>query len=283
MLRVCSFLRGVYTIIMKLTKKSYRNMAIIATGTCCVAVITFNSNAFGGAGKNNVVVARYASANEKIEEDEEERDTEAQSQKECYNVVEPFGNSFNIQKGEILHKRLNDFVQFNKQPELTKTEHVTTLNTATESVKEVQPEKLTIQQLAEKNEITLSENDYNILLRIVEAEATGEDYLGKRLVANVVINRVKNSEFPDTVKKVVFEKTNGHVQFSPTADGRFQSVTITEETKEAVYDALCGEDTSQGALFFSARSKADPSNMRWFDRNLKRLFAYGGHEFYTLR
>jgi N-acetylmuramoyl-L-alanine amidase len=97
------------------------------------------------------------------------------------------------------------------------------------------------------------------------------------------MNRVRNSEFPDTVKEVVFQRVDGHVQFSPTADGRYESVNITDETVEAVNCILAGEDYSQGALFFSARDKADPTNMSWFDNNLKWLFVYGGHEFYTLK
>jgi N-acetylmuramoyl-L-alanine amidase len=59
-------------------------------------------------------------------------------------------------------------------------------------------------------------------------------------------------------------------------------VEVTPETVEAVEQAIHGEDLSQGALFFSARSKADKNDMAWFDRNLKWLFQYGGHEFYTL-
>ena len=35
-----------------------------------------------------------------------------------------------------------------------------------------------------------------------------------------------------------------------------------------------------GALYFAARKAANPDNMKWFDRNLTRLFAYGGHEFF---
>ena len=97
------------------------------------------------------------------------------------------------------------------------------------------------------------------------------------------MNRVNSEEFPDTVEKVVFQKVGGHVQFSPTADGRYESVAISDESIEAVNDILDGVDYSQGALFFSARDKADPTNMSWFDRNLKWLFAYGGHEFYTLK
>lgn len=130
--------------------------------------------------------------------------------------------------------------------------------------------------------IQLDDRNYQVLLRIVEAEAGGEGLDGKKLVANVILNRVNHSDFPNTVEAVVFERSGGHVQFSPTADGRFESVVISEETIQAVEAVLCGEDDSQGALFFSARSKADPDNMSWFDQNLKWLFAHGGHEFYTL-
>ena len=70
-------------------------------------------------------------------------------------------------------------------------------------------------------------------------------------------------------------------QFQPTVDGRINSVTITEETIEAVDRALSGEDYSQGALCFMARESADQHNIDWFDENLVPLFEYGGHEYFT--
>ena len=42
-----------------------------------------------------------------------------------------------------------------------------------------------------------TESDYNVLLRIVQAEAGGCDMKGKILVANVILNRVESDEFPD--------------------------------------------------------------------------------------
>ena len=129
--------------------------------------------------------------------------------------------------------------------------------------------------------ISLSSKEIEILQRIVEAEATGEDMKGKILVANVIINRVNDSAFPDSVEDVVFQKTGGTYQFSPISDKRYYSVTVSDETKEAVQRVLQGEDYSQGALYFSARKRASASNMRWFDTNLKWLFQYGNHEFFT--
>lgn len=126
----------------------------------------------------------------------------------------------------------------------------------------------------------LSDKDYDALLRIVEAEAGGEDQNGKLLVANVVLNRVNSSQFPDTVWDVIMQKEQGVAQFSPTVDGRFDSVSVSEDTIEAVDRALYGEDISQGALYFCARDKADSDNLLWFDRKLTKLFTYGSHEFF---
>lgn len=126
-----------------------------------------------------------------------------------------------------------------------------------------------------------TQEDYTNLLRIVEAEASGEDETGKLLVANVVLNRVKDEDFPDTITDVIFQKNKGVTQFSPVSNGRFWKVEISEETISAVNRALSGEDVSQGALYFVARKYADAENMRWFDERLDYLFAHGGHEFFT--
>lgn len=126
--------------------------------------------------------------------------------------------------------------------------------------------------------IQFSEQDYDVLLHIVEAEAGGCDHQGKVLVANVVINRVRSGGFPSTVTEVVYQNN----QFSPVKSGTLYSVSVSEGTQAAVNAALTGEDYSCGALFFAARSKANPSNMRWFDTHLRYLFEYGGHEFFTL-
>lgn len=133
-------------------------------------------------------------------------------------------------------------------------------------------------QVAEMPEI--SQEDYENLLRIVEAEASGEDEIGKILVANVVLNRVESEEFPDSITEVIFQRSNGVTQFSPVASGKIYRVTVSEETVDAVNKALCGEDYSQGALYFAARKYADSDNMRWFDEKLEFLFEHGGHEFF---
>lgn len=134
--------------------------------------------------------------------------------------------------------------------------------------------------LEQTKKYQLSDKDYDTLLRIVEAEAGGEDQDGKLLVANVVLNRVNSELFPNSVWDVVMQREQGIAQFSPTVDGRFQNVRVSEDTVDAVERALYGEDISQGALYFCAREKADSDRLKWFDRKLTRLFSYGNHEFF---
>ena len=117
---------------------------------------------------------------------------------------------------------------------------------------------------------------------VADTPAAGtEDIKGRVLVANVIMNRISNDEFPDTVTDVVWDQRYGVPQFSPTYDGKIYEVTVTDETKEAVKQALEGVDYSEGALFFIQRSAAEKHNVNWFDKDLKRLFKYGVHEFYT--
>lgn len=158
------------------------------------------------------------------------------------------------------------------------------MQTVTKSVEMEKFESLerviSYETLEKKFCIDVSDKDIDTLLRIVEAEAGGEDRKGKLLVANVVINRVRNNKFPDSVTDVVYQRQQNVTQFSPVSNGMINRVTVSEETIDAVYSALMGEDVSQGALFFMARKYSDPENVQWFDSHLTYLFSYGGHDFY---
>lgn len=123
----------------------------------------------------------------------------------------------------------------------------------------------------------ISEEEYQVLLKIVEAEAPSEDIEGRMLVANVVLNRVHAKQFPNTITEVVFQKD----QFAPVSDGMYYKRVVSEETIEAVERVLAGEDNSQGALYFVARALASEEGLRFFDEKLEKLFKHGVHTFYV--
>ena len=60
----------------------------------------------------------------------------------------------------------------------------------------------------------MSDEDYENLLQIVEAEAGTEDLKGRILVANVIMNRVKYPEFPDNATDVIWQ----YIDFCQTTE-----------------------------------------------------------------
>ncbi len=124
--------------------------------------------------------------------------------------------------------------------------------------------------------ITVTGEEYESLQRIVEAEAGNQDDIGRILVANVVLNRVKSDVYPDTILENIFRHSGEVYQFQPVKNGTYYSVTVSEKTKECVDRALAGEDYSQGALYFTRKT----SESSWFNTSLTLLFIHGAHYFY---
>lgn len=82
-----------------------------------------------------------------------------------------------------------------------------------------------------------------LLASLILAEAEGECFDGKVAVGAVVVNRVNDSRWPDTVEDVI----NDPRQFCPVSRGL---PTATDRTREAAKAALAGEDPTGGAVFF---------------------------------
>jgi len=117
-------------------------------------------------------------------------------------------------------------------------------------------------QTAEKLGIALSSskpssNDVYLLARVVYGEARGEPYKGKVAVAAVVLNRVGNAQFPNTVAKVVYQPG----AFSIVADGQI-NLAPDDSALQAARDAMNGWDPSGGALFYYNPRKTTNSWIR---------------------
>lgn len=93
--------------------------------------------------------------------------------------------------------------------------------------------------------IFLTEKDINLMAQIVYAESKGEPYEGKVAVASVILNRVLNPSFPNTVEGVIFQPN----AFSCVVNGKI-NVEANTECFNAVYDAIKGNDPTNEALFF---------------------------------
>ena len=88
-------------------------------------------------------------------------------------------------------------------------------------------------------------SDLNLLSRLVYGEARGEPYTGQVAVAAVVLNRVRNSSFPNTISGVIYQKG----AFDVVSDGQI-NLMPNDTAKKAAQDALNGWDPTNGAIYY---------------------------------
>lgn len=111
-------------------------------------------------------------------------------------------------------------------------------------------------------------DDLDLLARVVSAEARGEPYEGQVAVAAVILNRVRDARFPNTLAGVVYQThafesvSNGSIYQPPAAASR-----------RAAQDALNGWDPSGGSVFFWNPSKP-VSQWIWSRPIIKRIGAH---------
>jgi spore germination cell wall hydrolase CwlJ-like protein len=125
------------------------------------------------------------------------------------------------------------------------------------------------------------EDPLTCLARTIYWEAKGEDIAAMEAVANVVMNRLADDRFPDTVCGVVTEgDEQGPCQFSWWCDGNpieaaeaDQHEIAMDVTRRALNQEL--EDRTDGALFFHGAG----ANPDWAADYVETV-TLGGHVFY---
>lgn len=93
-----------------------------------------------------------------------------------------------------------------------------------------------------------TEDEINFIARVVMAEAEGESELGKRLVADVIFNRVDSPRFPNTVNGVLYQKH----QFQCLRDGRINQCPVKSEFVEIVRQEM-NKRTNADVFFFRTK------------------------------
>ena len=90
-----------------------------------------------------------------------------------------------------------------------------------------------------------TEQNINLLARIISAEARGEPYTGQVAVGAVILNRIEHPSFPDTLAGVIYQPG----AFSCLNDGQFNE-PVADSAKRAAQDAINGWDPSGGAIYY---------------------------------
>lgn len=130
------------------------------------------------------------------------------------------------------------------------------------------------------NDTIIAPSDYDDavywLSRIIEAEAGGEPFKGKVAVGEVILNRVKSEEFPNTIWSVIFDEKFG-IQFEPVANGTIYN-TPSNDSIKAAKQALAGSNYIGDCLYFLNPTIAESN---WIIKNRDYYTTISNHEFYV--
>ena len=88
-------------------------------------------------------------------------------------------------------------------------------------------------------------SNVDLLARAISGEARGEPYEGQVAVGAVILNRVDNPNFPNTIAGVIYQKG----AFDSVHDGQI-NMTPTASARKAAQDAINGWDPSGGCIYF---------------------------------
>ena len=121
-----------------------------------------------------------------------------------------------------------------------------------------------------KEVINITNEELLLLSKLVTGEARGESYEGQVAVAAVVINRVKDPRFPNTIRDVIYQKN----AFSVVKDGSI-NMQPTESAYTAAQEAVYGSDPTNRAINFW---NPDIATCKWI-KTLNPYMRIGNHVF----
>ena len=94
---------------------------------------------------------------------------------------------------------------------------------------------------------TSNKSDIQLMARAINGEARGEPYEGQVAVGAVILNRVKDSRFPNSISGVIYQSG----AFTAVADGQINAPIDEGSTVyKAAQDAMNGWDPTGGCVYY---------------------------------
>ncbi|MGG1552850.1 spore cortex-lytic enzyme [Paenibacillus ferrarius] len=104
---------------------------------------------------------------------------------------------------------------------------------------------------------SVNQAEMDILAKVIYSEARGESFEGQVAVGAVVMNRLKSSQFANTIQGIVFEQG----AFTAVSDGQY-NLTPDSTAYKAAMEAVKGWDPTGGALYYF-NPRTATSNWIW--------------------
>lgn len=126
-------------------------------------------------------------------------------------------------------------------------ELVCTQEVVEEPITDIIVEPVIEPETIEIDELPLSDEEINLIALVTMAEAEGESEEGKRLVIDVILNRLDSHRFPNTVYDVLYAKN----AFECLWDGRINRCHVRDDIRQLVIEEL-GSRTNSNIHYFRA-------------------------------
>ena len=171
------------------------------------------------------------------------------------------------------------------------TEPVNTTTYVTENVDYIQPKsamtlETVVVEIKEEPTYynTLTAEEINMIEIVVQHEVGELSSQYKRLIAELIYNRLLSEHYPDDVKEMLFQKN----QFTGINNWYYPSFPVDDETKEIVKEVFSKENTPHNATAYYNPELSDPESAEWFETSeyMTYLFSHSEESYgitYTTR
>ena len=169
-----------------------------------------------------------------------------------------------------------------EQAKMTKQYHVeentryicSTIETVVEvPVIEKVPDYVQIEWNGNKLSTDLTREDIELLANLVHYEAGNQDEVGKRLVADTVLNRKGSKHFPNKIKEVIYQNSNGVYQYAVSRGSKLETKAYSEEELQIVYQEIL-QRYDKNVIYFQTGG---------FNECGEALYQHGAHYFSGLK
>ena len=155
----------------------------------------------------------------------------------------------------------------------SRNDSITTTNCIFEKV-EAPPKAIVETQTIERtHDIQLmAKEDRNLIMKVATAEGANQGEDGMWLIMSVIMNRVADEDWPNTIHDVIYQP----YQFTSILDGRAEAAEPTEACEMAMVRIEEGDIAPEIIGF-------DLKNANILDEFFDRAFEYRDHAFYVKR
>ncbi len=160
--------------------------------------------------------------------------------------------------GYISRDYVEIIARFDKAISKEEEEEILRLQEEQERLRLLEEERIKKEtEIKYREESPYNEDDLKLLSCLIHSEAGNQSYEGRLAVANVVLNRMKSSKYPKTMKEVIYQPGQFTVARSGSLEkqlNRYDNYSSSSQrlTIEAAKDALDGANNVGDRLYFHA-------------------------------